>query len=249
MSDQTQFAKALLDPQAPVPEGIIQPDGRPATKRFGVYRNNVVVSLIDALSQAFPVIKKLVGDQFFEAMAGVYVRSHPPQTPMMMFYGGDFPEFLEGFEPVQNLAYLPDMARLEHARRTAYHAADDTIISADALAQVPQDALVDVRFDLHASVHLVPSPHPIFSIWRLNATEDKTPVAAQSEDVLVARPEQEVEMRVLPAGGTHFITALHMGRSLGDAAEFAAAHHEDFDLSTHIGGLLASRIIRKINLN
>jgi hypothetical protein len=75
---QTTFRQGLLDPTMPAPEGLINPDGAQATKRYDVYRNNVAVSLSDALESAFPVIRKLVGDQFFRAMAGVYLRKHPP---------------------------------------------------------------------------------------------------------------------------------------------------------------------------
>ena len=66
---QESFTEALLTPEHPVPDGLIDPAGRPAGKRFDVYRNNVAVSLTGALETAFPVIRKLVGDVFgVEAM-------------------------------------------------------------------------------------------------------------------------------------------------------------------------------------
>lgn len=75
---QTQFITAVLDPMIDTPQGLVDPNGNPAGKRFDVYRNNVVASLSDALGVAFPVVQKLVGDEFFRAMAGVYLRQHPP---------------------------------------------------------------------------------------------------------------------------------------------------------------------------
>ena len=96
---QTAFRKGLLDPGLPAPEGLQNPDGAQATKRFDVYRNNVAVSLSDALEAAFPVVRKLVGDEFFRAMAGVYLRKFPPSSPLMMFYGEHLPQFLKRFEP------------------------------------------------------------------------------------------------------------------------------------------------------
>jgi len=79
--------------------------------------------------------------QFFDAVAGHYVRINPPTSPLMMFYGSGFPEFLDGFEPAKQLPYLPDMARLELARRTAYHAADDPVLDPDALSKIAPEAL------------------------------------------------------------------------------------------------------------
>jgi len=79
------------------------------------------------------------------SVAGHFVRAHPPSSPLMMFYGSEFPVFLEGFEPAKQLPYLPDMARLEHARRLAFHAADDPILTPDALSTVAPEKLGGVR--------------------------------------------------------------------------------------------------------
>ena len=118
------FSAALLDPAHPVPEGLITPDGSPATRRYAIYRNNVTVGLTEALEAGFPVIRKIVGERFFQAMAVVFVRNHPPTSPILAGYGAEMPGFLRGFEPVQHLKYLPDVARLELALRRAYHAGD-----------------------------------------------------------------------------------------------------------------------------
>ena len=112
--NQAGFARALLDPEFAVPEGIIDPNGKPAPKRFSVYRNNVASGLIKALEASFPVIRKLVGDEFFAAMAVVFARAHPPRSRLLAQYGDAFPDFLSRFPPVSHLGYLADVARLEH---------------------------------------------------------------------------------------------------------------------------------------
>ena len=125
-TSQTQFRQAVLDPRAAIPEGLTGPAQRPAGRRFSVYRNNVAVSLAEALETAFPAVRKITGDEFFRAMAGVYLRAHPPASPILSQYGAEMPAFLTTSPPVKHLAYLPDVARLELALRAAYHAASET---------------------------------------------------------------------------------------------------------------------------
>jgi len=112
---QSEFAAALLDPGAAVPAGVVDPWGAPAPKRFSVYRNNVASSLVRALEAAFPTVRKLVGDEFFAAMAGAFCLDHPPRSRMLMLYGDALPGWLESFPPVAHLGYLPDVARLDQA--------------------------------------------------------------------------------------------------------------------------------------
>ena len=71
ITTQTEFRAALLDPASPSPEGVRNPDGMHATKRFDVYRNNVIVGLMDAMETAFPVIQKLIGAHCLTKRHGV----------------------------------------------------------------------------------------------------------------------------------------------------------------------------------
>jgi hypothetical protein len=240
---QTEFRAALLDPERPVPAGLTDPQGRPAGRRFDVYRNNVTVSLTEALRQAFPVIRKLVGDEFFTAMARDHVRAHPPVSPLMMHYGRDMPAFLENFPPAQHLGYLPDIARLELALRESYHAADATPVTTEALQALSPDALLASRLILAPSLRLIRSRWPIHAIWSANMRGTEAPKAAVAEDVLIARPDYDPEPHRLPDGSAAFITALMSGATVADALDAGAA----FDLTAVLGLLLATRAITAIN--
>ncbi|MEX5727221.1 hypothetical protein Ga0609869_000574 [Rhodovulum iodosum] len=238
MVRQGEFTQALLDPSAAVPPGLTGPDGRPAGKRFAVYRNNVAVSLTKALETGFPVVRKLVGDDFFTAMAGVFLRSHPPRSPRLTLYGETFPAFLEGFGPAQRLVYLPDVARLEMALRESYHAADSDPIAPDALAALPPEALMGARLHLAPALRLIRSRWPVFGIWRANTAAAAPKPAAGPEDVLVVRPGYDPVPLPLPPGGGGFVAALMHGRPLGEAVAAAEEECQDFNLSAVLQILL-----------
>ncbi|MEE9455084.1 MAG: DNA-binding domain-containing protein [Paracoccaceae bacterium] len=239
---QKDFCASLLDPNIAPPKGVIGPHGRPAGKRFDVYRNNVVTSLTEALAAGFPVVHTLVGVEFFTAMAGAYVRQFPPKTPMMIFYGVDFAQFLETFPPVAHLAYLPDVARLEYARRLAYHAADATACNPDTLGQTAEGDLPNLRMILHPALQIVPSSHPVFSIWRFNSTDDKSPLPQAGETVLITRPALELQMRVIPQSTAVFLEALQ-NTLLGTAVETAMASDPNFDLTSNLSELLSAGLV------
>lgn len=240
MTLQTPFREALLDPALPPPPGLVSWNGSDAGQRFAVYRNNVTLSLIEALETGFPTVRAMVGEDFFRDMARHYARLEPPASPLLMLYGEGFPAFLARFEPVAGLPYLPDLARLEGLRRQAFHAADAQPLPAAAFAALTPDQLGDLRLSLHPSLRVMASPFAVHSLWAAHqgafAIESVDPFAP--EDALVLREGFEVLVFRLPPGGAVFFTVLHKGDTLGAAAQ-AAAQTPGFDLSACMTLLVA----------
>jgi Putative DNA-binding domain len=245
---QTKFSCALLDPTQPVPRGIRGATRRRADRRFAVYRNNVVAGLIDALAQRFPVVRRLVGDAFFEAMARVYVLSCPPASPVMLLYGESFPDFANNFVPAANVPYLSDIARLEIARGRAYHAADAAPLEPQAFAALPPERLADLRFDFHPSVSIIKSSFPIVSIWQVNNDPDHAvPIAPWApEAALVARPFGDVEVTRFATGAAEFLLRLMDNGTMNDAVRAGEAAATEFDLVQSLHLLMLSRAVTRI---
>ena len=152
---QRQFAAALLDPERPAPPGLVGPDGEPSPRRFAVYRNNVVAGLMGTLKDAFPAVCRIVGQEFFRAMARAYVVSEPPRTPILLEYGTGFPGFIRQFEPAAMLPYLADVACIERAWTEAYHAPEALPLDPAALMAIEPDQRPSIRLLLHPSVRIV----------------------------------------------------------------------------------------------
>lgn len=219
MTRQAAFRAALLDAGMPAPAGLTGPHGTPLGNRFNVYRNNVVMSLTEALQSSFPVVQKLVGEEFFAAMAGLYLRQHPPSSPLLMFYGDAMPDFLAAFAPAQSHGYLPDIARLELALRQSYHAVDATFVTAAALSALPPDDLPAARFAFTPATRLIRSQWPVHAIWRFNTVEDAPNPVLQPEDILILRPGFDPVPHLLPPGTGDLVAALIAGTPLGDAVD------------------------------
>src|SRR5262249_13360474 len=103
--------------------------------------------------------------------------------------------------------------------------------------------------ELHPSVEIIRSPHPIVTIWAMNAGgRPLAPIGDWwGEDAVVARPHLEGGGDLLPQGGAEFLLALAAGRSAGGAAQDAPHARPQFSLTDNVAGLigcgLAGRII------
>ena len=243
---QTAFNAALLDSARDVPPGLTDGIGQPAGARFSVYRNNVAVSLTEALELGFPVIRKLIGEENFHNIAGVFLRQHPPTHPIISLYGEALPGFLAAFPPLAHLGYLADVARLEQSLRVSYHAADAAPTDPAILQDLTEDALLDTRFDLAPSLHVIRSKWPIHAIWVYN-TEDGAPKpTAVAQSVLITRPAFDPAPSAIPAATAAFIVTVQDGATLGTAHDAALTEDPDFDLSAALGLLLGQSAITQI---
>ncbi len=242
---QRRFASAVLQARLSVPDDVRREVRPTRERRFGVYRNNVKASLAAALAARFPVVERLVGEEFFTAMALVFVERHPPHSPVLAEYGSAFADFLEGFDPAADLPYLPDIARLEWSRNVAFHSADAGAADIGRLAALPPEALDSVGFGLHPAMAIIASPWPIVSVWTTN-THDATPEAPAdwtAETALVTRPHLDVLVQRLPPGTALLVAELAQGVALGVAADAVSRAHEGFDLATALSTLFAAGAI------
>jgi hypothetical protein len=242
-SHQTRFASALLDPSLDCPVGLRTWNGSDPLRRLAVHRNNVVVSLIDALADTFEVTQQLVGTEFFRAMAAVFVRQHPPRSRILAHYGDDFAAFIAGFAPAADLPCLADMARLEFARVQACHAAEAEPIAGAALTHALSrpDELAGMRLEWHPSVRLIESPYAVVSLWAAHQTEAELPSVEidRAEHAIVLR--DALDVLVLPAevGTACFLARTLEGVTFGPAASEATAADPAFDLGATLSLLMS----------
>lgn len=235
------FGAAALNARLPVPDGLVGPDGQPSPKRFAVYRNNVVVGLVQALQAAYPAVHRLVGDEFFRAMATYFVRRDPPASPILLQYGESFPDFLAIFQPVSKLPYLPDVARLERARLMAFHAAEAAPLAPEKLGRLAPNDFARQVLHLHPSVHVLTSRYPSRTIWQANLAAAAPPpidLTAAGEDTLILRPGAEVLALSLPPGGAAFIQAVQSGQTVMAATLEGIAVTARFEMAAILGLLL-----------
>jgi putative DNA-binding protein len=248
LSYAAAFASSLIDPGRETPTIVSGPAGKSAVKRYNVYRNNVTVSLIDALAAIYPAVRRITGVDFFRAMARFHVRATPPTSPLLFEYGRDFPAFIEAYEHARAMPWLADVARIERAWLDAYHAADAQPLSPEALAAVPPERLADATLSAHPAARIVRSRFAAVTIFAANrGAESSGDIdAGTPEDALITRPDADVVVRRLPDGGAAFLESMMEGRPLGAAVGLATASSPAFDLTANIAEMIQAGVFTTV---
>lgn len=242
MNLHADFAHSLLDPERACPASLCRSDGRAPDSRFAVYRNNLRGGLVNALADSYPVVEQLVGTEFFRAMAAIYAQANPPRSPLMIDYGQDFADFIQGFAPAASVPYLADMARLERQRVVACHAADQTALSPQLIARTlgEPDRLASLHFGLDASLATLDSPFAVGSLWAAHQEggqpEQVDPM--RGETLLILRRSLCVLLVPIDRASHHFIQALSQDLAFGTAAAQTCEAFPGFDLSACLALLI-----------
>ena len=242
---QSDFAAALRDRQrAPAMQRWLAGDADLVERRMAIYRANMVAAADKALSSAYPVIRQVVGDEFFHGLAREYQRGAPSTSGDLTDFGATFDAFVAAFEHTQSLPYLPDLARLEWAVHRANGAADAPDWDAAALGAIEPGQQAAIRFEWSPGLAVIESPYPIARIWTIHQPGYAGEFSVdwdRADTALVARDGFAVVVTDCGAADALFIRASLAGAPLGDAAAAALATHPDFDLGALLGRAIAAR--------
>lgn len=249
---QQAFSASLRSDEATGITAWVRADGLTGNRRVQIYRNNLVVTLTDALRAVYPVVERLVGDGFFRFAAHEFLHRYPSRHGNLHRFGREFGAFLGEFTPAKDHPYLPDVTRLEWARHEVYHAAEHAPLDPQSLTAVDPDRYRSLRFTLHPARRLLYSPYPVVRIWEVNQPDfgaDQTvDLSASGDRVLVLRSNGEIEFHTLAPAEYRFLAAIHERHTLGEAVEAALEQDRDFDLNRALARHVQNGTVVEFNL-
>jgi hypothetical protein len=247
---QRSIARSILGHKETATLAVIAADGLAPSARLQVYRHHYEISLTETLKAIYPVICRLVDSRFFAFAARIYIKAAPPRRACLHEYGADFPDFLEGFPPVQHLAYLPDVARLEQAINQSLHSPVAVALKDRDFQQVLIADYPRLIFRLLPSLRYLETPWPVDRIWLANQ-EDANPaidLLAGGTQLEIRQRGEEVVFCRLDAGEFELRRALLAGRTLEAAADLSFARDPQFDLTMALRRLFAEALIVKFDV-
>lgn len=263
MSKASNTQTSLIDVQRQFAQALWHDRAAAALNDFGrgmdVYQNNTRLTLLSAVETTYPVIARVLGDEFFTALARSYVITTPSSSGNLFSYAQRFGAWLrlwlaalEDRAEASELAYLPDLAQMEWLVHRAHLAPDALSFDFNALQAVNPAQQGALCFVLHPSCALLSSDFPVAQIWRMHQGEAAVPPSidwdAVPERLLLWRQwlsqfEIAVKLKECAAGEHQFLNDLASGETFMRAASNALAIDAALDLQALLLDLVSDGVI------
>lgn len=190
-------------------------------QNMAVYQHNVISNLTNALFETYPLIAKLVGEDFFRMAAKEYIARYPSCSGNLHDYGEYFGDFLADYSPSKHLVYLNEIAQFEWACHLVFFSANPTPFNSQLLETIQSDQYDQLYFSLHPASRLMKCRYPIFRIIDLCKGEMDETIDLNEGGVclLIIRRDLEISLMPLTTAEFIFLTAIQDNQSLSESLQ------------------------------
>src|SRR5450830_171370 len=228
---QQRFAAALLDRERTADAATLFAGGPgEVAARLALYRGHLTGTRENVLAAAYPVLRQLVGEEFFGGLARAFGHAHPAQDPDLNQFGARLANFLDGFAPAFDYPYLPDMARLEWALHASYYGADAVPVTARDLAALSPGQFDGYRFALHPAARLQKSHWAVATLWQAHHGGAFPQEMDAKEHWIISRVDWQVQLHRLSPAQHAALACLEQGGTVGEGLDAALALAADCDV-------------------
>ena len=239
---QGDFQSYLLSGEsAAIEQHVVGTQKVPVATRLGIYGDGYRSRLIEALEANFPILGQLLGEEDFEALGTLYVRSHDSPFVSIRYYGNGLADFLATDPAYAGAPVLAELARWEWAMSEVFDAADADPIGTQALARVAPEQWAELRFDWHPSVRRLALAWNAPQIWKAVSDEAEPPeVELNVEPVewVLWRQELRTYFRSLQPAEVTALEAARRGESFGDLCAALSAQVGEAEAPARAAGFL-----------
>lgn len=246
---QTRFRDFVVG-DAPAPTDLAQSSQTTdAETLLSVYRDAYGLRLLEALSEDYRALGRLLGAERFEDLGRAYIAATRSRHPSIRWFGRNLTEHLRRNPAYADMPMAAELAAWEWALGEAGDAADADPVGIDAFAAVPPDAWANIRLTFHPSLRRLDHSWSV-AAYRHAVENDEDPADPEQSKTSVAwviwRSRTDVLYRSLPSDEARALDAARTGATFGDIcgmiagdAGAAAATAAGFLRSWVDGGMVA----------
>jgi len=226
---QYELADALM--HAELAEDIISPSAN-----LVIYQNNILSNFTAVLTETYPLIRQLVGDDFFTMMTHEYAQHYPSCSSNLHDYGEYFANFFTHFSQLDAHPYLKEVAQFEWICHRLFFAADATPLDTGRLREVIEQDYSKLHFMLHPACEVMQFHFPILKIIDLcqGQHDEVIDIHASGDYLLIIRRDLDIKLVALSEGEFYFLQALAQYQSVETALTLALEKDVSFNLEEHL---------------
>lgn len=227
-------------------------------ERLEIYNRQYWFRVIGAVSEDYPALQALLGDERFDALVFAYLKQRPSTSWTLRDLSADLPQFLEQHAELAGEQHrlAVDIARLEWAYVEAFDGAELDPLAAEELSQLgPESTLT-----LQPHLRLLAVDYPVDEfVLAVKKPEEKAvnsgaaqlrqaSVAAELPEMMpeqrylaVHRYDDVVYYRTLEEGEFQLLNSFRQGKTIAEAVEVlagkeqAATVQRTFALASELG--------------
>ena len=222
----------------------------PADLQLTIYKRNYSGSISKTLKQIYPVCLSILGDEYFETLAQLYLSSYPSMHHDLNTYGDQFCQLmLEQCQTnplLQGYEYLPDLAQLEWLWHISYFLADNDSFDFEKLSSLTESDYENIYFYTSHSLKAYKSNYPVVDIWRDHC--NNTPCSQYNYNnhtnyFCISRSEYTPLLDVITEDIYHAIKSIQSQQSLNELSK-----NPSFNIDTVLPALLKKQWITGFSL-
>lgn len=188
-------------------------------ENLSIYHNTALAALMNTLKDIYPLVCKLLGEDFFRITIQKYIKQYPSRSGNLHDYGEYFSDFLAHFQPLKELVYIPEVAQFEWHCHTLFYAAAHDAMNPALLETFTPEQYDHLHFVLHPAAKIMKCHFPILKI--IDLCKDKIIGSIDVDDggvnLLIIRRELDISLVELTTAEFTFLDMLQENKSLAEA--------------------------------
>ncbi len=189
--------------------------------RVAIYSDAISNRFESTLSEDFPRIKAILGQDRFEVLARGYLEDYPSRSFNLSNLGHGLSKFLEDF-PDEKFPYLSEVARMEWASCQGFWTPEFPFLAPSALASLALEVPFRIFLMAHPSLQIFSGSWPVDEIWMKEAAEILPEVerwTLGTYDFRIHRNGFRTEVRRIDKEESRMLVAVKAGSHLNDVIE------------------------------
>lgn len=239
---QDQFQQAILAGTPGFRRQIEATERVGVDKRIEIYSDAYRARLVEALTDDYDALHKVLGDETFQSLCLAFIEAQPSHHYSIRWYGAELSQFIRQQPPFDAHPYLAELAAFQWALMNAFDAANATPIEMQDVAQVPPEHWPQMRLAPHPSLNLLALEWRVPQLWQELQDGDDNPAPPQRSDTtidwVIWRRDLQSYFRSTTPAEAAALRALLDGASFGELCEQLCQFEDDEAVALFAAGLL-----------